>query len=167
MTAPHTVTTAIRYFTACELDCRGTRVLGAGGKRLEGSGVIKLDSRFAEALPKLREAWGKPLSTNSVCRTPAHNQAVGGHPRSMHLTENPAYPGAFGTLAADIRWRDWRPIDQLAFARLAWRTGWAVGLHDGFCHVDLRRVVGRKPTVFLYGTWTGDFGAVEVRQTAP
>lgn len=59
------ITTAIPYFSESELQCKGT-------------GIIKLDPRFADALPKLREAWGKPLTPNSVCRNPEHNKAVGG-----------------------------------------------------------------------------------------
>lgn len=142
------VTGTIRFFPATELACKG-------------SGIIRLDPRFAEALVQLREGWGAPLSPTSVCRSPQHNAAVRGHPRSLHLTDNPAR-GGFGTLAADLRWRGWSPIEQLRLARLAWSTGWAVGLHDGFIHVDLRRVVGLQPAVFLYGEWSNAFGVEDV-----
>lgn len=144
------VTTAIPYFSEAELRCKG-------------SGVIRLDSRFAEALPTLREAWGKPLVPNSVCRSPVHNKKVGGHPRSLHLTENPVHP-VDGTMAADIRWRGWPVAEQLRFARLAWSLGWSVGLHDGFCHVDRRTDFGMAQAAYLYGTWTGGFDVSEVRQ---
>jgi hypothetical protein len=145
------VTTAIPYFSASELACKGT-------------GVVKLDPRFAEALPKLREAWGKPVRPNSVCRTPAHNRAVGGHPSSLHLTENPRWP-TLGCMALDWPWRDWPTAEKLEFARLAWRMGWAVGLHNGFCHLDRRadlRVKLLPPSVFLYGQWDGAFGRGEI-----
>lgn len=52
------IITAIPFFPEHELACKGT-------------GVIKLDPRFAEELPKLREAWGltqsleTPVSWNS------------------------------------------------------------------------------------------------------
>jgi hypothetical protein len=145
------ITTAIPYFSITELQCKGTK-------------VIKLDPRFADALPKLREAWGSPLSPNSVCRTPAHNIREGGHPRSLHLTDNPKWP-TLGTMAADIRWRGWEPARQLAFARLALGMGWTVGLHDGFCHVDRRKdlkLPELNQDVFIYGTWTGRFGVDDV-----
>lgn len=142
-------TDALPYFPRHELACKG-------------SGIIKIDVRFAARLPALREAWGKPLTPTSVCRSPAHNKAVGGHPNSLHLTENHRHPTAAGTLAADISWRDWNRADRISFARLAWDMGFAVGLHDGFVHVDLRAVVGLSPTVFLYGTWTGDFGPRDI-----
>ena len=145
------ITTAIPYFSESELRCKGT-------------GVIKLDPRFADARPKLREAWGSPLSPNSVCRTPVHNIREKGHPSSLHLTENPKWP-TLGTMAADIRWRGWEPERQLAFARVAWGLGWSVGLHDGFCHVDRRADLNLRElpqSVFLYGTWTGKFGRDDI-----
>lgn len=133
----------IKYFTEQELMCKG-------------SGVIKLDPRFATALVELREAWGNPLSPSSVCRTPDHNTKVGGKPNSLHLTENPKWKCS-GTMAADIKWRNWKPESQLEFAKLALKMGWRVGLHDGFCHID--RLLDIEPdfpvSVFLYGTYTG------------
>lgn len=137
------ITESIKYFSESELACKG-------------SGLIKLDPRFAEALPKLREAWGEPLKLNSVCRTPEHNKKVGGHPSSLHLTENPKWP-TFGTMACDIRWRDWAESKQERFARLALLQGWRVGLHNGFCHIDrLLDISNDRPKVFVYGTYTGN-----------
>lgn len=145
-----TWTDALPYFPRHELACKGT-------------GIILLDARFAAALPHLRMMWGKPLTPTSVCRTPAHNTAVGGHKTSMHLTENPAR-GTNGTMAADLAWGPWPPEQQLAFARLAWSLGWAVGLHDSFIHVDRRSEVRLRPQVFVYGQWTGGFNAEQVTQ---
>lgn len=136
------VTTAIPYFSENELKCKG-------------SGEIRLDPRFAVALPKLREAFGKPMVPNSVCRSPKHNKAVGGHMYSLHLTHNPKWP-TFGSMAADIRWKDWSAVDQECFARLAMSLGWRVGLHDGFCHIDrLLDIAPDHKKVFVYGTYTG------------
>lgn len=140
------ITTSIDFFSAQELACKG-------------SGIIKMDPRFAVALPELRVAWGAPLSPSSVCRTPEHNTKVGGNPRSLHMTENPAWP-TFGAMAADIRWRNWSVFNQLRFARLAYSLGWAVGLHNGFCHVDRRgdlNLPNLPQRVFLYGDWDGRF----------
>lgn len=140
------ITIAIPYFSESELRCKGT-------------GIIKLDPRFAEALPKLREAWGASLTPNSVCRSPEHNKKSGGNPNSLHMTENLKWP-TLGTMAADIRWRDWTVFNQLRFARLAYSLGWSVGLHNGFCHVDRRsdlNLAALPQNVFLYGTWDGRF----------
>ena len=146
MTARQPVTTPIRFFPAHECACKGT-------------GIIRMDPYFAHAAPLLREAWGQPLTPNSICRTPAHNAAERGHPRSLHLTENPAWP-TVGAMAMDVRWRDWSTAEKLRFARLAWSMGWAVGLHDGFCHLDRRGDLGLSTLprkVFLYGKWSGAF----------
>lgn len=137
-----TWTKALPYFSEGELACKGT-------------GIIRLDSRFAAALPALRLAWGKPLIPTSVCRAPEHNTRVGGHPRSLHLTENPTHPTK-GCMAADIAWHHWPEQEQLYFARLAYSLGWSVGLHDSFCHVDRRGDIRMSTAVFLYGgNWTG------------
>lgn len=117
-----------------------------------------LDLRFAAALPALRAEWGRPLSPTSVCRVPDHNRAVGGHPRSLHLTDNDAYPGSKGTMAADISWWNWPTQQKLQFARLAWRMGWSIGLHDSFVHLDRRSDLGLTKAVFLYGArWSQPF----------
>ena len=141
-------TSALPFFSESELACKG-------------SGVIKLDPQFAAMLPALRVAWGKPLIPNSVCRTPAHNAAVGGHVRSLHLNDNPVHDTQ-GCAAADIRWRNWDNETKLKFARLAYSLGFSVGLHDGFCHVDWRQSAGLKQACFLYGQWSGGFTTDEV-----
>lgn len=163
------ITTAVEFFSHAELECKGSRKRDAQGRGIPGTGVIRLDPRFATALPLLRRAWGRPVSPSSVCRTPAHNSTMrpAGHPTSLHLTENPRWP-TLGTMAMDWPWRGWSAADQLAFARLAWNMGWSVGLHDGFCHIDRRGDLGLRElpqAVFLYGTWSGRFPAASVRAT--
>lgn len=142
-------TKALPYFPEHELACKG-------------SGIIKLDERFAAALPQLRNAWGGPLTPTSVCRSPDHNKAVGGNSRSFHLTENP-YHWTHGTMAADLSWFNWGDDARLRFARLAWSLGWAVGLNDVFIHVDRRSDIGLAQQVFNYGkNWQGSFDANDV-----
>ena len=135
------ITTAIDYFPEHELACKGT-------------GAIKLDPRFADELPKLREAWNRPLIPTSVCRTPEHNQAIGGHPRSLHLTDNPVWP-TFGTMAADISWGDWATGKQQEFAELARAMGWRVGLANSFVHIDRGHDVGIRTGVYFYKGYQG------------
>lgn len=144
-------TGAIPFFSESELKCKG-------------SGELALDPRFAAALSFLRASWGKPLIPTSVCRSWAHNVEVGGHIRSLHLTDNPAHP-TLGTCAADIAWRSWSRAERLAFARHAFKLGLSVGLHNGFCHVDYRTVIGLPQAVFLYGEWSGEFSLEDVRKT--
>ena len=134
---------AIPFFTRSELSCKGT-------------GVIKLDRRLAVRLPQLRIEWGDALYPTSVCRTPEHNESVGGHKRSLHLTDNPTHD-TDGCMAADIAWRNWSAERKLRFARLAWSLGWSVGLHDSFCHIDRRKDAGLAQASFLYGHWSDQF----------
>lgn len=141
-------TTALPYFPRHELACKGT-------------GIIKLHGSFAAQLPALRAQWGQPLQPTSVCRAPEHNANVGGHPTSLHLTDNPKHPTA-GTMAADIYWAQWDAGKKLDFAQLAWGLGWSVGLHDTFIHIDRRRDIGLRQAVFLYGRWSGVFKPEEV-----
>jgi hypothetical protein len=120
-----------------------------------------LNINFAAKLPALRVEWGKPLTPNSVCRCVIHNKRVHGHPYSLHMTINPKHP-IKGSAAADIRWRDWPTEEKLRFARMAHRHGFSIGLHDGFCHVDLRTEAGLGQGVFIYGEWSKPFKIDEV-----
>ena len=141
-------TEAIPYFSKSELACKGT-------------GIIKIDVRFAVLLSYLRMIWGEPLTATSVCRTPNHNRAIGGHPTSLHLTENPKH-ASNGSMAADITWSHWTKEKRIKFARLAYSLGFSVGLHVSFIHIDLRSAIGLKQNVFVYGVWNNEFGAKEI-----
>jgi uncharacterized protein YcbK (DUF882 family) len=48
--------------------------------------TVKLSSELLGMLEKMRDAWGGPLVITSGYRCPAHNRAVGGAPRSLHLS---------------------------------------------------------------------------------
>jgi len=143
-----TITSEIPYFSQRELACKGT-------------GVIRLDARFAKALVALRREWNSPLIPNSVCRTPEHNKNEKGHPTSLHLTENPVRK-TNGTMAIDIRWRDWSRQKKIDFCRFARKLGWSVGLHEGFVHLDRRVDVGLPQAIFLYGKWNNEFKTIDI-----
>lgn len=141
---PNIWTSGLPYFPESELRC-------------QGSGQLILDRRFAATLPMLRERWGRPLTPTSVCRSPDHNKAEGGHWRSMHLTANAGHAGIFGTAAADLYWGDWSREDQVQLYRLALSLGLSCGLHPTFLHVDLRRVIGYPVVTFHYPSWDRRF----------
>ena len=138
---------ALPFFSKAELQCKG-------------SDLLLLHDSFAAHLPALRARWG-PIRVTSACRSREHNKAVGGHPRSLHLTHNDHYQ-IVGTLAADIWWSDWEPMAQLDFARLAHDAGWSVGLNRTFVHVDRRIDIGLRSRVFAYKNWRGYFSAQDI-----
>jgi hypothetical protein len=127
-----------RWFSVAELACRG-------------SGMLRLHPGFAEALDAFRDAFGAPMVPSSVCRSSAHNEAVGGAAQSLHICDREARPGQQGTLAADIRTTD----DGHAYGlmQVAASLGWSVGIpRPGvrFIHIDARHLIGLRPVVFGY-----------------
>ncbi|MEQ9145095.1 MAG: D-Ala-D-Ala carboxypeptidase family metallohydrolase, partial [Parvibaculaceae bacterium] len=83
-----------------------------------------------EALDKLqalRDRLGKPLIVRSAYRSPAHNRAVGGAPRSKHMD------GA----AFDIAMANHDPVAFEAAAREAGFLGFGFYPRSGFIHIDL------------------------------
>lgn len=124
------------YFTEQELKCKG-------------SGKLILAPGFGEKLVDLRIAFGRPMVVNSCCRSKAHNAAVKGNPRSLHVCDEPYWPTK-GTCAIDIGTTD--PIYRAQLTRLALEKGWSVGFNAAFLHLDRRVDFGlsTEPIVFLY-----------------
>lgn len=129
-------------FTADELRCKG-------------SGLLILAPGFGQALQGLRDALfaetGRGMIINSACRSAAHNKVVGGHPRSLHVCDEPHWPTG-GTCAVDVRAIKGEDdtYRQLLDA-LAWERGWSVGDHPRFLHLDLRtEYAGRPQARFTY-----------------
>lgn len=123
-------------FTDTELRCRC------------GCGLLKLHRGFREALVALREEFGRKMILTSACRCRAHNDAVGGHSRSLHIGDEPQHPGQTGALAVDVRTPDGAYRGEL-FA-LAWKHGFSVGWGGGFLHLDRRLDVDLPQTSFSY-----------------
>lgn len=129
---------ALRNFPAYELRCKG-------------SGLIILAPGFGEDLQDLRTKFGKPMDPSSVCRSKAHNEAVGGHPRSLHVCDFPHHPTG-GTCCIDVRAheRHMKAYRQ-ELMDLALDLGWSVGVHPAFLHLDMRtRYAGLPQARFTY-----------------
>lgn len=122
-------------FRPAELRCRGT-------------GLLLLHPGFLDALQALRLELDRPMAITSGCRSAAHNRAVGGHPRSLHICDAPQHPGQLGCLAVDVAARDGAFRGRLFAA--AWTRGWSVGWGRGFLHLDRRDRVGLPQTSFDY-----------------
>lgn len=101
-------------FSPAEIACRGT-------------GQIKLHPEALDKLQALRDRLGKPLIVRSAYRSPEHNRAVGGAPRSKHMD---------GT-AFDIAMSNHDPVAFEAAAREVGFLGFGFYPRSGFIHVDL------------------------------
>lgn len=123
----------LKYFTFRELMCKATEIVQLSPKRSDYPG-------FGARIDALREAWGKPLTVNSCCRSAAHNAKIGGHPRSLHVYDYPEHPTG-GTCAIDIR------ETSEAFRKLALDLGFSVGRANTFTHIDDRTKVLALPQV--------------------
>lgn len=145
---------ALPYFSEKELACHHC-------------GIIRLDIIFASALVAIRHIWGVPLTPTSVCRCPEHNKAVSGHRNSLHLTVNPLHETE-GCAAIDINWLFWTIEDQLEFAKLAWSSGWSIGLSKMFIHLDARFFilkVGLPQHIFQYDNWHHPFISARIKES--
>ena len=101
-------------FSPAEIACRG-------------SGSLRLNEEALDKLQALRDRLGKPLIVRSAYRSPAHNRAVGGAPRSKHMD---------GT-AFDIAMANHDPVAFEAAARAVGFLGFGYYPRSGFMHIDL------------------------------
>jgi len=101
-------------FSPAEIACRGT-------------GALKLHPEALDKLQALRDRLGKPLIVRSAYRSPEHNRAVGGAPRSKHMD---------GT-AFDISMANHDPAAFEAAARDVGFLGFGFYPRSGFIHIDL------------------------------
>ncbi|WLD56895.1 D-Ala-D-Ala carboxypeptidase family metallohydrolase [Salinispirillum sp. LH 10-3-1] len=108
------------YFTKKELACKGT-------------GIIRLAPRFADELLALRLELDEPMNLTSACRSKSHNTNVGGHPRSLHVCDEPYWPTG-GCCAVDVGTTD--PAYRARLIKTALLMGWSVGVHKDFIHLD-------------------------------
>lgn len=112
-------------FSPAEIACRGT-------------GKLLVNEPALDKLQALRDRLGKPLIVRSAYRSPAHNRAVGGAPRSKHMD---------GT-AFDIAMSNHDPVAFEAAARAVGFLGFGYYPRSGFMHIDLgpaRQWGGRFP----------------------
>lgn len=116
------------------------------------NGVMMFELDFLNCLQVLRNVYDDSMAVTNGCRNPRHNTRVGGHPRSLHLTNNTVHmskhrPGELvHACAVDIA----RNMDGLQLARLI-RIGlnskWSFGIADTFIHLDLRTRFTNLPRV--------------------
>ena len=125
------------FFSDAELRCRHC-------------GELKLHRGFRDELEALRKEFGRPMTVTGPARCKAHNAAVGGHPKSLHIMDEPQHEGQQGALGVDIGTPD-GAYRGLLFS-IAWKRGWSIGWNakKKFLHLDRRDWVGLPQTSFDY-----------------
>jgi hypothetical protein len=124
-----------KNFSPAEIACRGT-------------GSIRIREDALDKLQALRDRLGKPLIIRSAYRSPTHNRAVGGAPKSKHL----------GGTAFDIAMTNHDPVAFEDAARAVGFLGFGFYPRSGFIHIDLgpARIWGERfpirPTAFAEET---------------
>ena len=115
-----------------------------------GCGLLRLHPGFGEELVQLRQVFDRAMVLTSACRCSAHNAAIPGHSRSLHVADAPMHPGQQGALAVDVATPDGDYRGDL-FA-LAWAMGWSIGWNarKGFLHLDRRDFIGLPQNTFDY-----------------
>lgn len=116
--------------------------------RCKGSGMLIVSNEFMDALQLLRNELSRPMALTSACRSAEHNRKVGGHPRSLHVCDEPARSEQDGCLAVDVAIVDGNYRGHLVAT--AWQLGWSVGWNKSFVHLDRRDFVGLKQSTFDY-----------------
>ena len=114
---------------------------------------------FAARIDGLRRAWGKQkpeyaaLYVNSCCRSKRRNTRIGGHPRSLHVYDEP-FHNTGGAAAIDFRlFND--PAVTEEFKKLAIFMNFSVGDEQSCIHIDDRTaLLGLPQQRFKYETKT-------------
>ncbi len=119
--------------------------------RVTGKGIIPQST--LDRLAELRIALDMPMIINSACRTKERNVEIGGHPRSLHVYDNPHHPTG-GCIAFDIRTQDLEYNKK--FLEVAFNLGWTVGIANGFFHIDDRHeILGMNKITWKYKNYNG------------
>lgn len=105
---------------------------------------------FLLSLEALRVDLGLPMKITGPSRCKAHNAAVGGHPKSLHIFDEPQHVGQQGALGLDVEASDGAYRGKLF--SMAWKHGFSIGWNAKrkFLHLDRRDLIGLPATTFDY-----------------
>lgn len=109
---------SVQHFKQSEFDCPSE--VGSGDN---------MWPRVVFMLDALRSLLGRPLPINSGYRTPAHNKAIGGAPKSAHMEG----------LAVDIGTRKLTKAQRQTLIAYAIQLGFTgIGIAQTFVHLDMK-----------------------------
>lgn len=101
------------------------------------SEVLENIKELAKNLQKIRDYFGQAVHINSAYRSPAHNEKIGGKPKSQHVLGK----------AADIAMRNFTPQQIVLELEKMIANGeisqGGLGLYNGFVHYDIRGTKAR------------------------
>ena len=109
------------HYTRAEFACRC------------GCGFAAVDVQLIDVLERLRRFYNRPIDITSGCRCEAHNQSVGGAPRSYHVRG----------LAADVIVRGVPAVDVAAQLEQWYPGKLGIGIYPTWVHVDVREEAAR------------------------
>lgn len=111
---------------------------------------MKFHPGFMDRLQGVRTELQLPMHPTSGCRCAFYNREIEGHPKSLHILDEPQHPGQKGTMAVDIATSN-GPYRGRLFV-IAYRHGFSIGWNAkrGFLHLDWRIAVGLVQTTFDY-----------------
>ncbi len=110
----------MKYFTRSEFKC-------------PCCGFAAVDVELLAVLEDVREHFDRPVKINSACRCPAHNKAVGGEEKSMHM---------YG-MAADFVVVGASPAKVHQYLVGKYPDQYGIGLYRTWVHADVRSTKAR------------------------
>jgi hypothetical protein len=113
-------------------------------------GMLKIHRGFRGELEGLRGELGLPMKITGPGRCKAHNEAVGGHPKSLHIMDEPQHEGQQGMLGVDVETPN--GVYRGRLFSIAWKRGFSIGWNakKKYLHLDRRDLIGLPQTSFDY-----------------
>jgi hypothetical protein len=120
-----------------------------------GCGLVRIHPGMLELLQRVRDdvhlLTGIGMTITSGCRCKAHNDRVGGAPRSFHISDFCQWGDQEGALAVDVALpQGGAGLYRGTLVHAAWDRGFSIGWGKGFIHLDGRAAIGIQQTSFDY-----------------
>lgn len=122
----------------------------------DGSDLILIDDKLVDALQKIRDFFGNPITINSAYRNATYNKKIGGVSNSQHTK---------GT-ASDIVVKNVNPVDVANYAEYLLGDKGGIGLYSNFVHIDTREKRARWENYGREKSVDGFFGYKDIPQPA-